>query len=275
MIIMKIDNELQFRLVLGEDIPFGAFKYHSIVQPTIDDVKYMEDKLNLLLYPFALTKEHLINIPKEIRDNNSTLDMLFLTDLFNAKNGQSGLMTIILEGLKFFFKTDNIKYFNEDYSQRIKYIDANNINNVKIDGTKFIIDSSTIINGENFDELSDLLLLITKREKFPKEEVESELNYINERARKAFEKIKQKELEIAKKEAEINSLPNLILNLQTITKEQINAENIRKMTLWQFYTKYSKYFAKESYDNTMLILSSGYADSKKFDTEHWSKKAKI
>ena len=157
---MEINNTLKYKIIRGKPIPFGN---DFIIQHSIDYIMDTigEDVFQQYIWVFAAT-EDVLGLPSDFKEGFTIFDMFFIIDQIrktqNVYSDENSLVQLLKKSLCFFFKTDNV----------ILYEDENIIK------THFVINFSTIVDRSNFDELSDLILLICKNSKLKNEEKEQE-----------------------------------------------------------------------------------------------------
>ena len=258
----EISNTLKYKIIRGKPIPFGS---DFIIQHSIDYImdEIGEEVFQQYIWVFATT-EDVLGLPDDFREGFTVFDMFFIIDQIrktqNVYSDENSLVQLLKKALCFFFKTDNV----------ILYEDENIVK------THFVINFSTIVDRNNFDELSNLILLICKKGKLINEEKEQEK--LLEGKSEDFIRRYKNHLRNRKKYQEKHKSDNGIWKIvNTIVHYQDKIDyNVGDFTFWQLLNTYENLINKEAYQRNVDLLSVvSSEDAKKLDTKHWSEKMKI
>ena len=254
---MDISNSLKLKLVLGKPI---SFDNGFIRQPTIELIDVIsEDTFMSYIQPFTLTLD-VFGLPKEIENMYTVYELLFFIDDMNKTKGiyneEDSLVERLKSSLHFFFDTDNVQLYRNNMT--------------------FLIDYSIKIDRTNFEDLADLILLITKTNKLKNTEKEQK-EFLKDKS-EDFKKRYLRHLENRKKYQEkhkgdggIYKIINTVIHYQN----PINY-NVEKLTYWQLINTYETLVNKETYAHNVSLLSVvDEKGAKKLDLKHWSEKIKI
>ena len=256
---MKMDKNMKLILATGSNVDFHG---QTLYQPTIDDiVKIGEDEFETLLLPFQVSLE-VMDLAKEYKDKLKNFDLLFAMSsggnyILKTQEGESWL-NILVDSLKFFFKTDKIRVSTNEMCIKIK---------------SGMIKTILIIDRDNFQELADFILAFTERKRMEKEEVKT---FKSEAQKKAYEEL-QKLRESYKERNNLQDefcLANIILALEN-SIDEINKETIGKNTYWRVIKRYRDTMEKDKFNKNMQVAASGNADTESMDLEYWTKKTMI
>lgn len=265
----KINNSIRIKLLSGKPIPFhGAF----IKQPTGEDIDNLInfDLFDWLTYPFCLTKE-VIEIDDSLKKGHKLLDLIYMSDIINLNNKKENyfsLISILIDSFKFFFDTDNVKFFNR---VEIKQTNEGYI----LENLEFLIASGLIINSDNFDELADIILLICAKRKLKlekKKELQVEVGQ-SEQTLADFEEYMKLSQEAEEKEKsklqDAFSIPFIINKIANMDRKNPDYNKAMKMTVWQLYNSYSASSYIENFEYLMDRANSGQFDMSKIKIKHW------
>lgn len=181
-------------------------------------------------------------------------------DLFwviKEKVGEKYLMQSLVEGLSFFFKTENIK-LNTDLMEIIIYDE-------EIINKKAIHTNETIINRDNFDLLSKKIMSITQTEKLKVEKREN--SNLSEKAKRYYE-LKQK-YEKSNKKDNLTKFIYDMVNFLVHYQDTLSYESVSNLTMYQATNSYKKYNKKETFKINLSSYFAGAKVSKK-DLKHWA-----
>ena len=191
----------------------------KIKQPTLQKILDYggEQKFNLLLLPFCVSKELLM---QELKLNGTNTDITKLELLFiGYKSNDLNDIKIqyhqmLLMGLQFFYNSKNIQYLQDDYG--------------------FVIDNQYIIDKSNFEVLCEYIRKIVNREEM---QLEKKPNFTSDRQRDIYEKL----MAGRKRNAEKKTLTLLdIINLIMIKSNNlINYDDFLNKTYLQIMHSYN------------------------------------
>lgn len=201
----------KFELLLSKSIYLNGIGELHI--PTINDILKMGgiNMYNVLLLPYILSTESLDNNDKKQYKN---LDLVFMKKNGILEYSVEGIsyLDLLLESLKFYFKKDVVP------NTKQKTIS---------------IGTTGIIDRNNFDGLSDLMLKINFKQR-PK--VEKIPEFKNERQRDVYNKImagrRRKE---SKDSLTLADMTNIIVHSGV---SYISYKEVCDMTIYQFYNSY-------------------------------------
>ena len=226
----------------------------TIYFPMVEDLKSKnigEEKINLFIIPYKLTKYH-FQFSKDKKENESILNEINLFDILTFKDfAFSKGMTyveLIRLSLRYYFRVE-VFYYKEINS--------------------FIMSNSGIVNRDNFDKISDIVLAINNDQKI---EVENIPDFKNDRQRDVYYKI----MEGRRRQAEKNKI-----ELSTMMNIVVHGGNgfvpyyeLLKMTIYQLINSYKAIMDIDICNRNYQQYLAG-ADVNKIDMSHWSEKIKI
>lgn len=240
--------EITDQLTLG--VPISCGDLGTIYQPTIEELLEYGEYTNLF-YPYMVGKklfgEGLFN--DELKD----FDLLFYIredNQFLLVNQQGvPLLEELGKSLMFFYKTPDV--------------------DIAFEQQRIIINGKIIIDRDNYDLLSSIILTMSKREKLVRE---VEPTFKSKRLRDLHMKLEKNREETRKRNAIL--MGDIINTLVVNTVRGFTYEEIKKMTLWQLYNNYQLVLTVDSHEQMMK-----YKTSEKFsvedDMKHWSKTNKM
>lgn len=219
-------------------------------QPTMSDIlKNGQDYYDLLTYPF------LVDLSKVISDEQSMeykpFDLFFLSrDNSEFLLQQQGipLLVILVEALKLYFDVEI------ELSMDTKTI------NIKDQG---------VINGDNFEELCDVVRQIN--DKTPQEDEKPPV-FQNERQKDIYEKIMA-----GRKRQQMRDQVNLSTIINTVVhggKSFIPYREVMQMTFWQLLNSYKTILQMDNWKTNYPVMTV-QIDPKDMDLSHWNKLIKI
>lgn len=226
---MDINNEL----VLQEPITFQGI---TIYQPTLREIfKYGIDEYNTILLPYMITAD-ILDIPEEDKIKINIFDVII-------NNNQ--LLMYLCVSLQILCKTDSIQAFED---------------RVEVDGC--------VLNRDNFDEFSEIVLKINAKEK-PKPEKLPD----NPRQREIELKLRAARARIKNKnELQLCDVINIV---KYGGKYYIPLDIIKDMTLWELMNAYTAKLGVSQYDDTLSIALVAGDKENKLQNLHWVKQLKI
>lgn len=226
---MDINNEL----VLQEPITFQGI---TIYQPTLREIfKYGINEYNTLLLPYVVTTD-VLEMSEEEKSNIKTFDLIINNDQF--------LMYLYLS-LQLFCRTDNIQIFED---------------RIEINGN--------VLNRDNFDEFSEIILKINAKEK-PKPDKLPD----NPRQREIELKLRAAKARIKNKnELQLCDVINIV---KYGGKYYIPLEIIKDMTLWELMNAYRAKLGVSNYEDSLSIALVAGDKENKLQDLHWTKQLKI
>jgi hypothetical protein len=231
----------------------------EIFQPTIDDIKNPmigEKKYNELIIPF-ITSTDMFNISDQYKSIVKVFDLFFIKDekgekLLKHNEGkvnEKPMLDLLVESLKFFFKTEEIKV-DEHYMS-------------------IMVGCEGLIYRENFDMLSDLVLEINNIERPVLEKVPE---FTSDKQKDVYTKLTEGRRK--KREQETKSLMSIINIVMHGGKTFISYDEIKKFTISQLYNTYSS-VVQIDYCNREYDKYLAGANPKDLDLKHWTERLKI
>jgi hypothetical protein len=226
---MDVNNEL----VLQYDINYNGIKIH---QTTIDEMyQYGIEEYNKLLLPYYLTLD-IFQIPPEEHDNYSIFDLICINE---------DIFFYLILSLRYFCKTDNITTESDG---------------IHVDGG--------VINRNNFEEFSQLILKIHAKER--------------EKEEKLPDNPRQRELELKLRALRARHKPKNEIQLCDIMnivkfggKYHISINEIRQMTLWNLTMAYKAKVGVSNWEDSLSIALVSGDKENKLDDVHWIKQLKV
>lgn len=253
-----------------------------LYQPTFAEIKEIGiDVYNQIMQVYSLTLECFEDVQKDKHIN--LFDDVFLNDDF--------LISCLGESLYILTKADEIILDRKSKSLQLKFIDiqdVNSTNNSKKNKVLFVCcnlfskmfrnkikpvkvkkkeekkESIFIINSNNFDELSEIILKINSNKKV---EIEKPPENMSARQRDVWQKLQEGRRNDSKKnEVHIYDVLNIC---EYGGNYHIPIEEIMKWSLWRITNCYKARVGWKNYDdNLQIALVSG--DSKNISGEnHW------
>ena len=262
-----MDKNIKLNLVSGLPI---KFENSLIYQPTIKTIieNLGEDDFSNILIPFAINTSIIAEF--EQVDKVKNFDLFFI-QADGLKMNNMNLLELLIKGIKFLFKTSNVQLYRIGSNANIFSEDDSLI-------PKIIIDNCTKIDRYNFDNLADIVLLMTHRERL-KPEQQKESNVVvgmSEDAKARFAAFQEGKKEYEKKQQknieEKTSLANMAFAIETAKAITLDYENI---SVYKLIQSYRAVLNLEAYNHKMNILSSGMVSGKDIDTTHWTDLIKI
>jgi hypothetical protein len=234
MVQMDINNEL----VLLEPIIFHGI---TIYQPTIREIlKYGINEYNELLIPYSVTLD-MLGIDEEQIQNLKVFDII---------SYEKQLFKYLLLSLQVFCKTSNIEpiYYGEI------------LGGIKI--------NNNLLNRDDFDEFSDIILKIHAREKAKQDKLPE-----NKRQREIELTLRANRAKLkSKNEFQLCDIINIV---KYGGKYHITTNEIKDMTLWELTNAYSCKLGVSNYEDSLSIaLVCGDKDNS-LDGKHWSNQLKV
>lgn len=219
-------------LILDEGIELKQKKIKEIISNKL---------FNSLIFPFLITTDYFFKKDTSIQN---TLDGFFKLDKqgkFIFQEAGIPLITFLLEGIKYFFGTEDVSITSEK---------------------AFVINKKFTITKDNFDEVAELIAKLYGKERV-KEIVPPE------NLTEAQRDIWIKTMRGRKKKAEKESLTLLdIINVVIHFDNGIRYEEVLNLTTLQLYNSFSVFMKKDKYSNYYKLFSSGQFEIKKHE-EHW------
>lgn len=225
--------DYKINLVLQEPIVFESIK---IYQPTLLNIlEYGIEEYNQLLLPYSLTFD-LLNIPEDKIEGLKYFDIVCADEV---------LFGLLIKSLQYFCKTDNISSYK---------------NNLVIE--------KCLLNRDNFDEFSKIILDINAREK-PKNDKPPKFE--SDRQREVWLKLQEGRKRTAKEsEMQLCDVLNIV---EYGGKYRIPIDDIKHMTLWKIMNAYKAKLSISNYEDSFQIyLVSG---EKKLVKDHWTQQIKV
>lgn len=226
---MNINNEL----VLQEPIIFQGI---TVYQPTIREIhKHGMEEYNALLMPYAISLD-VLDIPEEDKNKIKTFDLII---------SDTQILVRLLMSLIILCKTEDVKALDD---------------HIEINGS--------VLNRDNFDEFSDIVLKIHAKEK-PK------IDKLPDNPRQREIELKLRENRARARVKNEFQLCDIINNVKYGGNYYISTEEIKNMTLWELMNAYSAKLGVSQYQDTFSIaLVAGDKDNLLRD-KHWTKQLKI
>jgi hypothetical protein len=221
--------------------PYGTI-YIATIEDILDDIG--EDLYNEILLAFSINLD-LFKLDSESKSQMRNFDLYFV---IGEPVGTSGLtyLELMLKGISIFFKTENIKINQDELS--------------------ILINDETVINRDNFDDLTDCILKSHAREYVKPEE---EPEFKNEDDRITWLKIqKAKKKRESKDSITLKDMLDVVLHSKTTS---YTYESIVKLTYSQIINSYKIVMNIENFDFMTCFLGMG-VDTKDMDLTHWSEK---
>ena len=239
------NEELEMKLLKGSVITIEDIKIKPLlIEDIIDNPNIGYDRYLELIGVMGADKSTLQDISPEQLEEIKTFDIF----IFNQD-----LMKLLLDFLKLFLQCPNISYAEEHQIIIIDY-DVN----------------QAYIHRDNYDKIIDIFrkiycIHISK---------ESKYNPANEQARALIEKIRQRDIELArlKHKNEINLFS--IISGVAWKSPNLNIFDVFKLTVFQLYDAYYRLEIIDNCKYTMTGMYAGTIDSKniKQDELTWVKK---
>lgn len=184
--------------------------------------------------------------------------------------GEKYLMESLVEGLVFFFKTENIK-LNPDLMEIIIYDEENTkviekINGKVVEVNKTIHVNETVINRDNFNLLTKKIMSITKTERLKGEKKENK--NLSEKAKRYYE-LRQKYEKANKKEENLTKFIYDMVDFLVHYQDTLNYKNVLELTMYQATNSLNKYNRKETFKINLNSYFAGAKVSKK-ELKHWA-----
>lgn len=236
--MLKTFNDIVYLQTLDSD--FG--KIHI---PKIKDILDMgELEYNEILLPFC-THLDMFNIKDEYKDSTKLLDLFFIIESSVVDSGKTYLQ-LIEDGLKLFFKTDLVQVSSEFMS--------------------ILLNENIVINRDNFEDLADLIRLVSIKDKIQKEE---EPTHLSESDLITWRKIQKAKAKREKREQlSIKDALDIVLHSKNLN---YTYETILDVTFVQLMNSYKIIMNIENFEFTKSFLTMG-VNPKDMDLTHWSEK---
>lgn len=221
--------------------PYGVIHMLTI-EEILDDTG--EDLYNEILLAFSVSLD-IFKLDPNLKSQMKNFDIYFLV---KEPIGTQGLtyMDLLVQGLKIFFKTDNIKVSEEMVS--------------------ILMNDEIVINRDNFDDLVNCVLKAYSKERI---EPEQEPEFRDEEDRKLWLKIQKAKRRRESKEAiTLKDMLDVVLHSKTTA---YTYESIVRLTYSQLINSYKIVMNIESFDFMTCFLGMG-VDTKEMDLTHWSEK---
>ena len=233
-----IDGYIDSITFTGE--PFLLEEGISIQQKKVREI--ISNKLfNALLMPFLITTDYFFKKDTSIE---YTLEGFFKLDeegKFMFQEAGVPVISYLLEGLKYFFNTEEVNLTGEK---------------------AFVINKKFTITKHNFDEIAEMIARIYGRQRI-KELVPPE------GLTEAQKDIWIKTMRGRKKKAERDSLSLYdIVNVVIHFDNGIRYNEVMDLTTLQLYNSFNVFMKKDKYDKYYKLYSSGQFEIKKHE-EHW------
>lgn len=226
---MDINNEL----VLQEPIIFQGM---TIYQPTIREIfKHGMKEYDKLLLPYAISLD-VLEIPEKEKENIKIFDLII---------GNTQMLVSLLMSLIILCKTEDVKALDD---------------HIEINGN--------VLNRDNFDEFSDIVLKIHAKEK-PKVDKLPD----NPRQREIELKLRAARARIKNKnELQLCDVINIV---EYGGKYHIPLDYIKNMTLWKLMNAYKAKLGVSRYEDSLSIALVAGDKENKLQDLHWTKQLKI
>lgn len=233
-------------LVLGEPIKF--YDICTIYQPTIEDIMNIGiENYNKLLTPYIISKD-ILNIKN---DEISDFDLLTLK-LQDEDNKEIDILSLFIQSLMFFCREEvDIATNNSEFA------------------FAFQKDLNKIINKDNFQEFSNIILKINNTKKLEKEKIPAKESDTRKKIRELIQKGRDKK---NKKQDNNINLATIVNIVKFGMDSYIEKDKIKKMTIWELYQAYENIMNKENYKNNFEIFLVAGNENKELDMNHWSSK---
>lgn len=244
------NDELELKLIKGSTITIDGIKIKPLLVGIIIDDEESEngigyDKYTELLGVLGVDKSSLVDITVEQLEEIKTFDIF----MFNED-----MMKLLIDFLKVFLHNDKVEYISE---QQLIVIDCG--------------DTLACIHRDNYDNIVDIfrkMYCINTGNKEP------EYNPANDRARELIEKIKQRDIELAK--IKNKTAPNIFSIISGIAwkSHNINIFDIFKLTIFQLYDAYYRLEIIDNCSYTMTGIYTGNIEAKSIKQNElmWIKK---
>jgi hypothetical protein len=232
--------------------PIELFDSVVIHQPTIKEIlNYGFSKFTLLLSPYRADID-MLNIDDENKKLYKNFDLFFFKTQFGErifKIGNIDMLNLLIDSIKFYFKTDDIIVSDEHMC--------------------LVINKVFILDRDNFDYISSLIFKINKttKPKFEKSPV-----FQNDRQRDVYEKI-MKGREKSQQENSTN-YETIMNNVVHGGDYFISYDYVENMSIYQLINTYESIMNKEGFNKNFSQYLAG-AEPDKLDLTHWSQKLKI
>jgi hypothetical protein len=208
----------------------------------------------MLITPFAINTDLLQNDEVVEQLKLKTFDMFFLCDengnkIFKIDN-ETSYLDLLINSLKFFFKTDNIIL---DPKNMIIYIE------------------DKIIHRENFDLIVDVILGITGSKRIKPEKIPE---FENEKQKQIYYALQKGRKE--KEEKNKITLLDIIHIVMFGGSIFIDYDNIIEWTYLRLIDAYSVIVGKENYEASKIIMAVPIMDTKGIESpKHWFESIKV
>lgn len=231
-------------------------EFGCLYTPTVLDLlKYGEEQLSLFLLPYRITLD-ILDMDDEVKKDINTYDLFFQGFMIDQNNSY---YNILMDSLRYYFKTDLI-YFNKyNYNIEVYYIDKDRMWKYRV------------IDRNNFDKLADIILQINNSERMIKEK---EPEFKNDIQRDIYYKIKEgRKRKEEKNKISIGTILNVVMHGG---KSFIPYREVKTMTLPQVMNSFNTILGIDDWDINFKKYLAG-ADPKKdeLDLTYWVHKIKI
>lgn len=233
----------------------------TIYKPTIQDVLNFngEEKYNDLIIPF-LTTIDVFDIPDDFKSGIKTFDLFFFRKQdgnFLLEYKEKPMIEILIEALLFFFRNEiNLVFEPSNDTFGITIGDKNNVEKIGV------------INRNNFDNVSDLILEINN---IKRAEIEKPPENMSERQRDVYNKLME-----GRKRKETKdklTLYDIISVAQHGGKSFVPYKEIVTWTIPQLYNTYAINMNMEVFHREFDKYCAG-AELKDLDLRHWTERLK-
>lgn len=241
-------------LIKKEKLLFGLpieTEFGTLYPPTLEDFLIRDFEYSIFLRAFSINASMLLDNAEGIKNFD-----IFLFQVAQNVSEKDLLINDLIESLKILFRTDNVTIKSSAES---------------LDSIGILINDDVLINRNNYDKLSEIVLIMqgdgnnVLEENQRKELDELDLKF--EMKRREFEKRKRKRDEsLGKKENQITiyDLANYIIHTDN---SQYTYDSVIKLTIYQIKNTFKLYNQKENYNLYMDYKTGGFEI--KDQIKHW------
>ena len=221
-------------------------EFGTIYFPTVDYlIKHGDAGYDRLILPFALTTD-MLNIPEDYKIEIKVFDMFFQGFILDVDINKT-YYDLLLDSLRFYFRIEPI-FDEKNYCIRV--------------GDKYI-------HRNNFDELADIIIQVSKSKRIV---VEKPPTFENDVQRDVYEKITEGRRK--KNQNTAVSFATIINIAMNGGNTYISPEEISKMTIFQLVSRY-EFIVETDFWNINFDKYLAGEDPKKLDLIHWASKIKL